>query len=58
MAQRPPFQPAPAAAPPPKIKDDADHRALRIESAEAFKAFAESVKRSSDQELERALQSR
>jgi hypothetical protein len=55
MPRRPLAPPAPEDS--PSRKEDERH-ALRIESETAFRRFAESVKRSSQHELEQALRSR
>jgi hypothetical protein len=62
MPHQRPAQPAPAPAPTtpsvqPKTKQD-ERRALQIESAVVFRAFADSVKRSSEREFEQALRDR
>jgi len=57
MKHRFPTPPVPEARQASRDEEER-RRAIRIESERAFEAYAESVKRSSEQELEQALRSR
>jgi hypothetical protein len=57
MTHRLPTPPAPGPRPASHAEEER-RQAIRIESERDFQAFAESVRRSSEQELEQALRSR